>query len=173
LMIGDRLRDKDAVSAVALLCEMAAYEKNNGNSLYSKLIELYAEYGFYLEHLISITKKGMRGQEEIAEMMKSYRDNPPATINGSKVVKLLDYDLQVGKNLSTGESWKIDLPKSNVLQFILEDGTKISARPSGTEPKIKFYFSVNTKLESKEAFDDTLASLQDKFKAVIEDMKLK
>lgn len=173
LMIGDRLRDKDAVSAVALLCEMAAYEKNNGKSLYGKLIELYAEYGFYLEHLISITKKGMRGQEEIAEMMTGYRDNPPATINGSKVAKLLDYELQVGKNLSTGESWKIDLPKSNVLQFILEDGTKISARPSGTEPKIKFYFSVNTKLENKDAFDETLASLQNKFKTVIEDMKLK
>jgi len=173
LMIGDRLRDKDAVSAVALLCEMAAYEKNNGKSLYGKLIELYAEYGFYLEHLISITKKGMRGQEEIAEMMTGYRDNPPATINGSKVAKLLDYELQVGKNLSTGESWKIDLPKSNVLQFILEDGTKISARPSGTEPKIKFYFSVNTKLENKDAFDETLASLQNKFNKVIEDMKLK
>jgi len=173
LMIGDRLHDKDAVSAVALLCEMAAYEKNNGKSLYGKLIELYAEYGFYLEHLISITKKGMRGQEEIAEMMTGYRDNPPATINGSKVAKLLDYELQVGKNLSTGESWKIDLPKSNVLQFILEDGTKISARPSGTEPKIKFYFSVNTKLENKDAFDETLASLQNKFNKVIEDMKLK
>jgi len=173
LMIGDRLRDKDAVSAVALLCEMAAYEKENGRSLYTKLIELYAQYGFYLEHLISITKKGMRGQEEIAEMMQGYRENPPATINGSKVATLLDYDLQVGKNLATGESWKIDLPKSNVLQFILEDGTKISARPSGTEPKIKFYFSVNTKLENTDAFDATLATLQDKFKGVIEDMKLK
>lgn len=173
LMIGDQLRDKDAVSAVALLCEMAAYEKNNGKTLYEKLVELYVQYGFYLERLISITKKGMRGQEEIAEMMQSYRDNPPATINGSKVVHLLDYQLQVAKNLSTGETKDITLPKSNVLQFILEDGSKISARPSGTEPKIKFYFSVNTKLNSKEEFDATHAQLENRIKGIIEDMKLK
>ncbi|MEX6686229.1 phospho-sugar mutase [Danxiaibacter flavus] len=173
LMIGDQLRDKDAVSAVALLCEMAAYEKENGKTLYEKLVELYVQYGFYLEHLISITKKGMRGQEEIAEMMQSYRNNPPATINGSKVVHLLDYQLQVAKNLSTGETKDITLPKSNVLQFILEDGSKISARPSGTEPKIKFYFSVNTKLNSKEEFDATYTVLENRIKGIIEDMKLK
>ncbi len=173
LMIGDQLRDKDAVSAVALLCEMAAYEKNNGKTLYEKLVELYVQYGFYLEHLISLTKKGMRGQEEIAEMMQTYRDNPPATINGSKVVRLMDYQLQVEKNLVTGETKDITLPKSNVLQFVLEDGSKISARPSGTEPKIKFYFSVNTKLNSKEEFDATYAELENRIKGIIEDMKLK
>jgi len=173
MMIGDKVRDKDAVSAVALLCEMAAYEKSKGRSLYDKLIDLYVKYDFYLEHLISITKKGMRGQEEIAEMMQGYRNNPPATINDAKVVHLLDYQLQVGKNLVTNEIWDITLPKSNVLQFLLEDGTKISARPSGTEPKIKFYFSVNTKLASKEAYDDTHAMLMNRIKAVIDDMKLK
>lgn len=173
MMIGDKVRDKDAVSAVALLCEMAAYEKSKGRSLYDKLIDLYVQYDFYLEHLISITKKGMRGQEEIAEMMQGYRNNPPSTINGSKVVHLLDYQLQVGKNLVTNEIWDITLPKSNVLQFLLEDGTKISARPSGTEPKIKFYFSVNTKLANKDAYDDTHAALMNRIKAVIEDMKLK
>lgn len=173
LMTGDKVRDKDAVSAVALLCEMAAYEKNKGRTLYDKLIDLYVQYDFYLEHLISITKKGMRGQEEIAEMMQGFRNNPPTTINGSKVVHLLDYQLQVGKNLVTNEIWDITLPKSNVLQFLLEDGTKISARPSGTEPKIKFYFSVNTKLANKEAYDDTHAMLMNRIKAVIEDMKLK
>lgn len=173
LMVGDQVRDKDAVSAVALLCEMAAYEKEQGRSLYDKLIDLYIQYGFFLEHLISITKKGMRGQEEIAEMMQNYRNNPPATINGSPVVKLLDYQLQVGKNLKTGESWDITLPKSNVLQFILEDGTKISARPSGTEPKIKFYFSVNTALASKDEFDATYAAMEARIKGVIADMKLK
>lgn len=173
LMVGDQVRDKDAVSAVALLCEMAAYEKEQGRSLYDKLIDLYIQYGFYLEHLISITKKGMRGQEEIAEMMQGFRNNPPATINGSSVVELLDYQLQVGKNLKTGETWDITLPKSNVLQFILEDGTKISARPSGTEPKIKFYFSVNTSLASKDQFDTVYAELNDRIKAVITDMKLK
>lgn len=173
LMTGDQVRDKDAVSAVALLCEMAAYEKEQGRTLYDKLIELYMQYGFFLEHLISITKKGMRGQEEIAEMMQSYRNNPPATINGSPVVQLLDYQLQVGKNLKTGESWDITLPKSNVLQFILEDGTKISARPSGTEPKIKFYFSVNTKLASKDQFDATREALENRIKGIITDMQLK
>lgn len=173
LMIGDRVRDKDAVSAVAILCEMAAVEKNNGRTLFDKLIDLYIQYGFYYENLISITKKGMNGQKEIAEMMEGYRSNPPASINGSKVAQLLDYELSVGKNLITGERWKIELPTSNVLQFITEDGSKISARPSGTEPKIKFYFSVKTTLENKSEFDDKYASLKDKIKGIIEDMKLK
>jgi hypothetical protein len=120
LMIGDKVRDKDSVSAVALICEMAAYEKENGKTLFDKLIELYIQYGFYYENLISITKKGMNGQKEIADMMEGYRNNPPAIINGSKVAQLLDYELSVGKNLITGESWKIELPKSNVLQFITD-----------------------------------------------------
>lgn len=173
LMIGDEIRDKDAVSAVALLCEMAAVEKNKGSNLYNKLIELSIKYGLYLEHLISITKKGMKGQEEIAEMMKMYRDNPPIQINQSKVVQLLDYQLQVGKNFETNESWGIALPKSNVLQFILADGSKISARPSGTEPKIKFYFSVNSKITSKEMYEDSMKNLKAKIENIILDMKLK
>ena len=160
LMIGDKVRDKDAVSAVALLCEMAAVEKEKGKSLYDKMIEMYLQYGFYLESLISITKKGMNGAAEIAEMMQGYRANPPATINGSTVCELLDYELQIGKDLESGESWTIDLPKSNVIQFITEDGSKISARPSGTEPKIKFYFSVQTKLNNKEEFDVKYAELE-------------
>ncbi|MCW3110000.1 MAG: phosphoglucomutase [Segetibacter sp.] len=173
LMIGDKIRDKDAISAVALLCEMAAYEKNQGRSLFEKLVDLYVQYGYYKEGLISITKKGMRGADEIAEMMQGYRDNPPATINGSPVVQLLDYQTQVGKNLQSGNVWDIELPKSNVLQFILEDGSKISARPSGTEPKIKFYFSVKTKLESPQKFEETEKQMDDKIKAIISDMKLK
>jgi len=173
LMIGASVRDKDAVSAVALLCEMAAYEKNKGLSLYDKLVELYVKYGFYKESLISITKKGMNGQKEIADMMSAYRSNPPATINGSPVVQLLDYELRTGKNLQTGQSWKIGLPQSNVLQFILEDGTKISARPSGTEPKIKFYFSVHTTLANAADFDRVHAALNARIDGVIQDMKLK
>ena len=114
----------------------------------------------------------MDGQQQIAAMMESYRSNPPKAIAGSEVVQLLDYEKQSGKNPKTGESWKIDLPKSNVLQFILADGTKISARPSGTEPKIKFYFSVHTKLKSAAEFDATWKSLDDKIKGVISDMKL-
>ena len=172
LMIGDEVRDKDAISAVALLCEMAAYEKNKGCSLFDKLLDLYVEYGLYKESLISITKKGMNGAKEIAEMMQGYRDNPPATIDGVPVEELLDYDLQIGKNLQTGKQWSINLPKSNVLQFALSDGTKISARPSGTEPKIKFYFSVNRKLESATAFEATNKMLADKIARMVTDMKL-
>ncbi len=172
LMIGDKIRDKDGVSAVALLCEMAAYEKEKGRSLYEKMIDLYVQYGFYKESLISITKKGMDGQQQIAAMMESYRNNPPKTINGSPVVQLLDYELQKGSNPQTGEEWKIELPKSNVLQFILADGSSISARPSGTEPKIKFYFSVNTKLNNATDFDKVNKEVDEKIKAVIADMKL-
>jgi phosphoglucomutase len=172
LMIGDKVRDKDAVSAVALLCEMAAYEKNKGRSLFAKLIDLFVQYNFYKEHLISITKKGMDGQQQIADMMAGFRNNPPKTLAGSDVVQLLDYELRKGKDLKTGQQWDIKLPKSNVLQFILADGSKISARPSGTEPKIKFYFSVNTKLKSAAEYDKTNAALDEKIKAIISDMKL-
>lgn len=173
LLVGPKLRDKDAVSAVAILSEMAAYEKDKGKSLYEKLIDLYVQYGFYKESLISITKKGMRGQEEIAEMMQAYRDNTPQSINGSPVVQLLDYELRKGKNPKTGEEWEIKLPKSNVLQFILEDGSKISARPSGTEPKIKFYFSVNTTLSSAAEYDKVSTALDKRIQDIISDMKLK
>lgn len=175
LMIGSQLRDKDAVSAVALLCEMAAYEKDKGRTLYEKLIDLYVQYGYYKEHLISITKKGMNGQKEIADMMDGYRSNPPETINGSPVVQLLDYELRKGKNLQTGEEWEIKLPKSNVLQFILADGSKISARPSGTEPKIKFYFSVNTTIKSAAEFDSIQVhgELDKRIQGIIADMGLK
>ncbi len=172
LMIGDQIRDKDAVSAVALLCEMAAYEKSKGKSLFDKMIELYVQYGFYYETLISITKKGMNGQQEIAAMMEGYRQAPPSMINGVKVATLLDYELQKGTNLINGETWKINLPKSNVLQFVTEDGSKISARPSGTEPKIKFYFSVNTKLNHADEFDEKYAALQNKINGIISDMQL-
>lgn len=172
LMIGDKIRDKDAVSAVALLCEMAAYEKNQGRSLFEKLIDLYVEYGFYKEDLISITKKGMDGQQQIAAMMESYRNNPPKTINGSPVVQLLDYELRKGKNPQTSEEWTIDLPKSNVLQFVLQDGSLISARPSGTEPKIKFYFSTMEPLNNAADFDKVNRKLDEKLKAIIADMKL-
>jgi len=172
LMIGDQIRDKDAVSAVALMCEMAAYEKNKGKSLFDKMIELYLQFGFYYETLISITKKGMNGQKEIADMMDGYRNNPPALINNAAVVTLLDYQLQIGKNILTGESWIINLPKSNVLQFITADGSKISARPSGTEPKIKFYFSVNTTLASKEEFDAKQLELNKRIDGIIKSMQL-
>ncbi len=173
LMIGNDIRDKDAVSAVAILCEMAAYEKNKGRSLFDKLIDLYVQYGFYKENLVSITKKGMNGAAEISAMMEDYRNNPPKTIDGIPVVALLDYELKIGKNLVDGTPWTIELPKSNVLQFELEDGSKISARPSGTEPKIKFYFSVNTKLINADEFDAKEKMLDEKIERIIIEMKLK
>ena len=172
LMIGDQVRDKDSVSAVAMICEMAAVEKNNGKSLFDKLISLYVEYGFYYEELISITKKGMNGTKEIAEMMQSYRENSPKEIAGSKVVELLDFQMQKKTNLLTGAIESLNLPKSNVLQFITEDGSKISARPSGTEPKIKFYFSVNTPLKDAAEFDATLETLKEKIQKIILSMGL-
>ncbi len=173
LMIGSQIRDKDAVSAVALLCEMAAYEKDKGRSLYDKLIDLYVQFGFYKESLISITRKGMNGQKEIAEMMSAYRSHPPVVVNGSPVVQLLDYESRTGKNLQTGESWAIGLPASNVLQFILADGSKISARPSGTEPKIKFYFSVHANLPAAADYDRVNTELGARIDGIIRDMNLK
>ncbi|MEO7984627.1 MAG: phospho-sugar mutase, partial [Bacteroidota bacterium] len=172
LMIGDKIRDKDGISAVALLCEMAAYEKEKGRSLYEKMIDLYVQYGFYKEHLISITKKGMDGQEQIAAMMDDFRKNPPTSINGSPLVMLMDYESQVNKNVLEGGEWKIKLPKSNVLQFVTDDMTIVSARPSGTEPKIKFYISVNKNLNSAGEYEKVNKELDDKIKAIIADMKL-
>src|ERR1700722_2157113 len=171
-MIGSQIRDKDAVSAVALLCEMAAYEKDKGKSLYDKLIELYVEYGFYKEHLISITRKGMNGQKEIADMMSAYRSHPPVEINGSPVVQLLDYEIHTGRNLQTGEAWEFDLPKSNVLEFILAAGRKVSALPSGTEPKIKFYFSVRGLLPSAADFDRVNAEMGARIDGIIKGLDL-
>jgi phosphoglucomutase len=172
LMIGDKIRDKDAVSAVALLCEMAAYEKDKGRSLFEKLLDLYVQHGFYKEDLISITKKGMDGQQQIAAMMEQYRSSPPKSLNGTDVVQLLDYQLQKGTNLVTGEQWEIKLPKSNVLQFILADESVISARPSGTEPKIKFYFSVKTQLKSAAEYDKANKELDVTIKAIIADLNV-
>ena len=172
LMIGDKIRDKDAVSAVALLCEMAAYEKEKGRTLFEKLVELYIKYGFYKEHLISITKKGMDGQQQIAAMMQGYREHPPKEINGARVVKILDYQSSKALDVLTGDITDIHLPKSNVLQFVTEDGSLISARPSGTEPKIKFYFSVKEKLESAAQYDAVEKILDTKIANIIADMKL-
>jgi phosphoglucomutase len=173
LMIGNEIRDKDSVSAVTILCEMAAYEKAKGRTLFDKLIDLYLQYGFYKEDLLSITKKGMNGAAEIAAMMETFRSNPPQTIDGIKVKELKDYQLQKATNLLTGDVSAINLPKSNVLQFILEDDTVVSARPSGTEPKIKFYFSVNTKLENASEFNEKEKELDSKMERIIKEMKLK
>lgn len=170
LMIGSQIRDKDAVSAVALLCEMAAYEKSKGKTLYQKLVDLYVTYGCYKEHLVSITKKGMNGQQEIAKMMEGYRNNPPKQLGGIPVAYLKDYELRKQKNISTGEIEDIQLPKSNVLQFVLDDGSVISARPSGTEPKIKFYFSVKTQLATGADYEKTESELGEKIRQITTDL---
>jgi phosphoglucomutase len=172
-LIGDFVRDKDAVSACALLAEAAAWMAGQGKSLFDLLIHIYQELGFYKEHLISITKKGKTGAEEIQKMMVDYRRNPPANINNSKVVEIRDYLALREKDLVTGKEKVIDLPKSNVLQFFLEDGSRISVRPSGTEPKIKYYFSVKENLGGKEEYDHKDVILTKKIRDIITSMKLK
>ncbi|HVB03841.1 MAG TPA: phospho-sugar mutase [Chitinophagaceae bacterium] len=172
LMIGDQVRDKDAISAVALLCEMSAFEKDRGNSLYSRLIELYTRYGFYKERLMSITRKGKKGAEEISAMMQTYRNSPPGAINGSQVITLLDYQSGVQTEMPAGKQSPIDLPGSNVLQFKLADGSKISARPSGTEPKIKFYFSVHDPLKTADDYGQVSKLLDQRMDGIIADLHL-
>jgi len=171
-MVGDFVRDKDAVTAALLACEIAAQAKANGSSFYKELIQLYTTHGFYKERLISMTKKGIEGAEEIKQMMVDARNNPLQEVNGSKVVLIEDYQLSISKNKITGKEDLLDVPKSNVLIYYTEDGSKIALRPSGTEPKIKFYISVNMPLASEQAFIETEVLLEAKIDAIINDMKL-
>ncbi|TMM28798.1 phospho-sugar mutase [Polaribacter aestuariivivens] len=171
-MVGDFVRDKDAVTATLLACEVAALAKQNGSSFYEELLDIYVNNRFYKEHLISITKKGMDGAAEIQKMLSDMRNNPIKGIDGEKVESLSDYQASTRKNLITGETTKIDLPKSNVLIYQTKNGTRIAARPSGTEPKIKFYFSVNTSLDSAENADKVEAELDAKIQRIIKEMNL-
>jgi len=169
---GDYVRDKDAVASCALFAEMAAFAKENGKTLFDQLTDIYLEYGLYKEKLINIVRKGAEGAGEIKAMMAGYRSKPPKMINNSQVVKMNDYSTLVSTNCLTGETEKIDLVKSDVLQFFLQDGSKISVRPSGTEPKIKYYFSVNTPLVSADKLEETEKSLDERISGIIKDMKL-
>jgi len=171
-MVGDSVRDKDAVGACLLVCEIAAQAKAAGSSLYKELLNLYVDFGFYKEHLISLTKKGMDGLKEINQMMIDLRDNPVAEIDGQRVVCIEDYDNSTSKNMFTTEIEPISIPKSNVLIYYLEDGSKICARPSGTEPKIKFYFSVNAPLDNVENTKEVEKLLDTKIKNIIAAMQL-
>jgi phosphomannomutase len=171
-MVGDAVRDKDAVAATLLVCEIAAQAKIEGTSVYQSLLELYVEHGFYKEHLISLTKKGIDGLAEINQMMVNLRENPLKEINGERVIMVEDYKTSVAKNLLTGEDEKMEIPKSDVLIYYTADGSKIAARPSGTEPKIKFYVSVNAELESVADFSETEKYLDEKIKNIILGMKL-
>jgi phosphoglucomutase len=172
-LVGDFVRDKDAISSCAMLAEMTAWAKNQGMGVFDMLIEIYKEFGFYKESLLSITRKGKTGAEEIQEMMKNLRANPPKTIQGSPVIDLFDYQSSESTNLATGEKKPLDFPKSNVLQFTTEDGTKVSARPSGTEPKIKFYFSVKAPLASADEYDAVEAQLDMKIEGIVSELKLR
>jgi len=170
-LIGELVRDKDAIISCAFIAEMTAFYKDKGSSLYDALLDMYVEYGLYKEELVSLTKKGKTGAEEIKAMMEKFRSNPPVTLGGSKVSLLKDYELGVETDLATGEKTKLDFPKSDVLQFITEDGSIVSARPSGTEPKIKFYCSVNAPLADKAGFAAADQALGDKIKALMEDLQ--
>lgn len=172
-LVGDFVRDKDAIISCAMLSEVVAYAKDNGLTLFDMLMEIYQQFGMFREGLISLKRGGKKGAEEIQQMMADLRANPPKEIQGSPVVKMMDYDSSEETDLTSGTKSTLDFPKSNVLQFLTADGTKVSARPSGTEPKIKFYFAVTGPLESKEDFDAVYAQLGDKIQGIIEDMGLK
>ena len=171
-MVGDKVRDKDAVGACLLMCEIAAQAKAKGSSVYEELLALYEKHSLYKEKLISITKKGRTGAEEIAQMMLDLREKPLQEIAGSRVVCIEDYANSTSLNLMDNSKENINLPKSNVLIYYLEDGSKICARPSGTEPKIKFYFSVNTALENRIDFEKTEAQLDALIDNIITEMQL-
>lgn len=171
-MVGDFVRDKDAVTATLLACEIAAQAKQKGSSMYQELINLYVKHGLYKERLISLTKKGIEGAQEIKQIMIDARKKPLTIVNKSKVILIEDYQLSTSKNTVTGETSTIEVPKSNVLIYYTEDGSKIALRPSGTEPKIKFYISVNTTLDNGSAFKSTEQQLETKIDNIINDMKL-
>jgi len=171
-LLGEFVRDKDAVSSCSIIAEMTAVAKENGRTVYQELINIYQKYGFYKESLVNVVRKGMKGAEEIENMMINFRNNPPKTINNSKVVKIQDYKISEEKDLTNGKISTINIAKSNVLQFYTEDGSKISVRPSGTEPKIKFYFSVKTELNSINEFEEKNNELSQKITNIINDLKL-
>ncbi len=169
---GEYVRDKDAVASCALIAEATAWSLSKGKTLYELLIDIYVQHGFYKEKLINIVRKGKDGADEIRSMMTGYRSKPPSKINNSRVIKINDYSLKISHDLLSGKKSAIELSKSDVLQFFLEDGSKISVRPSGTEPKIKFYFSVNTILKSADKFEETEKFLDERIDCIIKDMKL-
>jgi len=171
-MVGDFVRDKDAVTAALLACEIASQAKSNDSSSYKELLKLYVTHGFYKEHLVSLVKKGISGAEEIAQMMVNFREKPLKKINGSKVIMLEDYQSSIMKNIVADKEYPLDIPKSNVLIYYTEDGSKIACRPSGTEPKIKFYISVKETLKTVDDFEKVQQKLDTKIAAIINDLNL-
>jgi phosphoglucomutase len=172
-LVGDFVRDKDAVISCSMLAETAAWAKEQGLTMFELLVDIYTKYGFYLEELVSLTKKGQTGAEEIQKMMDDYREKHPEEINGQKVIAVKDYLKQIEKNLITGKQYPIELPKSDVLQFFLEGGSKITVRPSGTEPKIKFYFGVKGTLSNKDQYYNVNNAMRSNLEAMINALGLK
>jgi phosphoglucomutase len=172
-LAGEFVRDKDAVMSCALIAEAAAWAKMQNMTMFDLLLDIYVKFGFYKESLLSVTKKGKEGAEEIQKMMDNFRKNPPKTLAGSEVIFLHDYEKQISTDLKSAKDTPIALPKSNVLQFITEDGTKVSVRPSGTEPKIKFYFGVKEKLLTKDNYQKINEMLEKKIEKVINELNLK
>ncbi len=170
-MIGDDVRDKDAVASCAILAEMTAWARDQNKSLFEILLDIYKEYGIYQEELKSIVKKGKSGADEIVEMMRKFREDPPKVLAESKVTEIIDYQLGTKKDLENGTSEEVLLPRSNVLQFITQDGTKVSVRPSGTEPKIKFYFSVRSSNDWSD-YDRVSEDLKNKIHKLLVDLGL-
>jgi len=171
-LAGDYVRDKDGVSAITLIAEAAAWASDNGKSLWELLLDIYAEYGLYREKLVNVVRKGAEGAAEIKGMMEGFRNSLPKEIAGSKVIMYNDYLSLTSTDLVTGEKTPLRMEKSNVLQFFLADGTKISVRPSGTEPKIKFYFSANTEMNDVSRFEELWQGLEKRIDSVISDMRL-
>ena len=171
-MVGNFVRDKDAITSALLACEIVAEAKANNSSFYEELLKLYVEHGFYKERLISITKKGIEGEHEIKQMMIDARETPFETLAGSKVVSIEDYQSSESNDLIAGYKSVIDIPKSNVLIYYTEDGSKIALRPSGTEPKIKFYISVNATLDNINNAEEVEQVLENKIDDILKDMKL-
>ena len=171
-MVGDFVRDKDAITSTLLSCEIAALLKNEGNSIYSKLQDIHMKYGLYKEELISLTKKGIHGNKEINNIMNSFRNEPPKTIGNSQIIKIDDFESSTSIDCKTNSKAKILLPKSNVLIFTTLDGTKVALRPSGTEPKIKFYISVNEKVNEEESYSSTEYLLKNKIKQIVLELKI-
>ena len=171
-MVGDFVRDKDAVSSTVLACEIAARAKSQNSTLYKELLQLYLKHGFYKEHLISVVKKGVEGAQEIKQMMTDMRNNPVHEIHGEPVKYLFDYESSICKDLITGEEHQIELPKSNVLIYETTEGTRMAARPSGTEPKIKFYFSVNGPMNSLDEAKEAESRLDEKIRDIIKEFNL-
>lgn len=171
-MVGDFVRDKDAVTSTLLACEIASQAKANGSSFYKELVDCYVKFGFFKEHLVSLTKKGISGAEEIKQMLKDFKENPVASVAGSKVKWIEDYNTSTATNVLTKEEKKINIPKSNVLIYETEDGTRIAARPSGTEPKVKFYISTNAKLDHADNYKKVSAQLDAKIKRILSELNL-